>query len=128
MLHLARKAFQPFRPPFPLSNWTETDVWRYIESEGIDIVPFYLAAPRPVVERDGMLIMRVDERIALKEGETVRMRHVSFRSLGCWPPTGTIESAVIDELRALKMSERAGRLIDGDQQGSMEWTKREGCF
>ncbi len=119
---------------FPLSNWTESDVWRYIESEGIDIVPLYLAAARPVVERDGMLIMRVDGRMALKKGETVRVRQVRFRTLGCWPLTGAIESAadsvpaVIDEMRALKTSERTGRLIDRDQSGSMERKKREGYF
>ncbi len=119
---------------FPLSNWTESDVWRYIESEGIDIVPLYLAAARPVVERDGMLIMRVDGRMALKKGETVRVRRVRFRTLGCWPLTGAIESAadsvpaVIDEMRALKTSERTGRLIDRDQSGSMERKKREGYF
>ncbi len=119
---------------FPLSNWTEADVWRYIESEGIDIVPLYLTAPRPIVERDGMLIMRVDGRMELKEGETVRMRRVRFRTLGCWPLTGAIESAadsvpaVIDEMRALRTSERTGRLIDRDQSGSMERKKREGYF
>ncbi len=119
---------------FPLSNWTEADVWRYIESEGIDIVPLYLAAPRPVVERNGMLIMRVDDRMALEGTETVSMRRVRFRTLGCWPLTGAIESAadsvpaVIDEMRALKTSERTGRLIDRDQSGSMERKKREGYF
>lgn len=119
---------------FPLSNWTETDVWRYIESEGIDIVPLYFAAPRPVVGRDGMLIMRVDERMALKEGETVRMRNARFCTLGCWPLTGAIESAadsvpaIIDEMRALTTSERTGRLIDRDQSGSMDRKKREGHF
>ncbi len=116
---------------FALSHWSESDVWRYIESEGIDIVPLYLAAPRPVVERDGMLIMHVDERMALRQGETVRMRRVRFPTLGCWPLTGAIESAadsvpaIIDEMRTLKTPQTTGRPADCEQPGSMAGAKRE---
>jgi len=119
---------------FPLSNWTELDVWHYIYLEGIPVVPLYFAAPRPVVEREGTLIMRVDERMALADGETVETRMVRFRSLGCYPLTGAVESeardlpAVIRELRLAAASERQGRVIDRDQAGSMEKKKQEGYF
>ena len=119
---------------FPLSDWTELDVWHYIYLEGIPVVPLYFAAPRPVVEREGTLIMRVDERMALADGETVETRMVRFRSLGCYPLTGAVESeardlpAVIRELRRAAASERQGRVIDHDQAGSMEKKKQEGYF
>ncbi len=119
---------------FPLSNWTELDIWRYIAREGIDIVSLYFAAPRPVVERDGMLIMRVDERMALAPGEAPEMRSVRFRTLGCWPLTAAVESSaasvaeIIAEMGRATSSERAGRLIDHDQAGSMESKKRGGYF
>ena len=119
---------------FPLSDWTELDVWHYIYLEGIPVVPLYFAAPRPVVEREGTLIMRVDERMALADGETVETRMVRFRSLGCYPLTGAVESeardlpAVIRELRLAAASERQGRVIDHDQAGSMEKKKQEGYF
>ena len=119
---------------FPLSDWTELDVWHYIYLEGIPVVPLYFAAPRPVVEREGTLIMRVDERMALADGETVETRMVRFRTLGCWPLTGAVESeardlpAVIRELRLAAASERQGRVIDHDQAGSMEKKKQEGYF
>jgi sulfate adenylyltransferase subunit 2 len=119
---------------FPLSNWTELDVWRYIQREGIPVVPLYFAKPRPVVLRDGMWIMRDDERMPLLPGEQVQMKQVRFRTLGCYPLTGAVESdattldAVIEELQASRFSERQGRLIDQDQAGSMEAKKREGYF
>ena len=119
---------------FPLSDWTELDVWHYIYLEGIPVVPLYFAAPRPVVEREGTLIMRVDERMALADEETVETRMVRFRSLGCYPLTGAVESeardlpAVIRELRLAAASERQGRVIDRDQAGSMEKKKQEGYF
>ena len=119
---------------FPLSNWTELDVWDYIRAEDIPVVPLYFAAPRPVVERDGTLIMVDDERLPLKAGETPRMVEVRFRTLGCYPLTGAIRSsastldAIIAEMRASTASERQGRLIDHDESGSMEKKKREGYF
>ena len=119
---------------FPLSNWTELDVWQYIHTEGIDIVPLYFAAPRPVVERDGMLIMVDDERMPLKPGERPEPRMVRFRTLGCYPLSGAIESSaatlpeIIDEMLRARQSERQGRLIDFDASGSMERKKREGYF
>ena len=119
---------------FPLSNWTELDVWHYIDMEGIEVVPLYLAAPRPVVERDGMLIMRADERMPLATGEIPETRRVRFRTLGCYPLTGAVESdadtvpAIIREMLAARTSERQGRLIDRDRSGSMEKKKREGYF
>jgi sulfate adenylyltransferase subunit 2 len=119
---------------FPLSNWTELDVWQYIRREGIAIVPLYLAAPRPVVERDGALIMVDDERLPLKPGERPMMKKVRFRTLGCYPLTGAIESnadtvdAVIAEMLASRTSERQGRVIDRDAAGSMEIKKTEGYF
>jgi sulfate adenylyltransferase subunit 2 len=119
---------------FPLSNWTELDVWQYIWRESIAIVPLYLAAPRPVVERDGALIMVDDERLPLKPGERPVMKKVRFRTLGCYPLTGAIESsadtveAVIAEMLASRTSEREGRVIDHDAAGSMEIKKLEGYF
>ncbi|MGL5673697.1 MAG: sulfate adenylyltransferase subunit CysD [Plesiomonas shigelloides] len=119
---------------FPLSNWTELDIWQYIYLEGIDIVPLYLAKERPVLERDGMLMMVDDERIELQVGETIEQRKVRFRTLGCWPLTGAIESqadtltAIIEEMLLSTSSERQGRLIDRDQAGSMELKKRQGYF
>ena len=119
---------------FPLSNWTELEVWHYIYHEGIPVVPLYFAAPRPVVERDGALIMKVDDRMTLAEGEAVETRMVRFRSLGCYPLTGAVESdaadlpAVIREVRLAGASERQGRVIDRDAIGSMEKKKQEGYF
>jgi len=119
---------------FPLSNWTELDIWQYILRENIEIVPLYFAAPRPVVERDGMLIMRDDERMALKPGEVAEDRMVRFRTLGCYPLTAAVESkaqsleAVIAETQIARTSERHGRMIDHDESGSMEKKKREGYF
>jgi sulfate adenylyltransferase subunit 2 len=119
---------------FPLSNWTELDVWQYIWRENIAIVPLYLAAPRPVVERDGALIMVDDERLPLKPGEQPMVRSVRFRTLGCYPLSGAIESnadtveAVIAEMLASRTSERQGRIIDYDAAGSMEAKKQEGYF
>ena len=119
---------------FPLSNWTELDVWQYIYQEGIEIVPLYFAAPRPIVERDGMLIMVDDDRIPLEEGEEPEMRSVRFRTLGCYPLSGAIESTaatlpeIIQEMLLATHSERQGRLIDHDVSGSMEQKKREGYF
>jgi sulfate adenylyltransferase subunit 2 len=119
---------------FPLSNWTELDVWEYIAAEGIAIVPLYLAKPRPVVRRSDAWIMVDDERLPLEPGEYPEMRMVRFRTLGCYPLTGAIESnattveAIVDELRAARTSERQGRLIDHDEAASMERKKREGYF
>jgi len=119
---------------FPLSNWTELDVWEYIRAENIPVVPLYFAKERPVVERDGMLIMVDDERLPLQPGEKPKMLRVRFRTLGCYPLTGAIASeattldAVIEEMRASTSSERQGRLIDHDESGSMEKKKREGYF
>ena len=119
---------------FPLSNWTELDVWQYIHLEGIPIVPLYFADLRPVVERDGMLIMLDDDRLPLLPGEKPKMMRVRFRTLGCYPLTGAIASdadtldAIIDEMRGSASSERQGRLIDHDTSGSMEAKKREGYF
>jgi sulfate adenylyltransferase subunit 2 len=119
---------------FPLSNWTELDIWQYIYLNQIPIVPLYLAAERPVVERDGMLIMLDDDRFPLKPGETPQMRKVRFRTLGCYPLTGAIESeadtlpAIIEEMFLSKSSERQGRLIDHDSSASMEKKKQEGYF
>lgn len=119
---------------FPLSNWTELDVWRYIEREGIEVVPLYFAAPRPVVERDGALILRDDERMVLRPGEEVRSETVRFRTLGCWPLTGAIRSEarnvpeIIEEMRNSHASERQGRVIDFAPGASMEDKKREGYF
>jgi sulfate adenylyltransferase subunit 2 len=119
---------------FPLSNWTELDVWQYIHQEGIPIVPLYFAAPRPVVERDGGLIMVDDERMPLLPGEVPQLRQVRFRTLGCYPLTGAIEStaetlpAIIEEMLVATTSERQGRVIDRDSSASMEKKKQEGYF
>jgi sulfate adenylyltransferase subunit 2 len=117
---------------FPLSNWTELDVWRYVERERIPVVPLYFAAQRPVVDRDGMLIMVDDDRMPLTEPPRTEL--VRFRTLGCYPLTGAVRSEartlaeIVEEMRAATTSERQGRLIDHDQSGSMERKKREGYF
>jgi sulfate adenylyltransferase subunit 2 len=119
---------------FPLSNWTELDVWQYIHHERIPIVPLYFAAERPVVERGGTLIMVDDERMPLEPGERPQLRRVRFRTLGCYPLTGAIEStattlpAIIQEMLATRVSERQGRVIDQDAPSSMEKKKQEGYF
>ncbi|KLV03992.1 sulfate adenylyltransferase subunit 2 [Photobacterium aquae] len=119
---------------FPLSNWTELDIWQYIYLENIEIPSLYLAKPRPVVERDGMLIMVDDERMELREGEKVEQKMVRFRTLGCYPLTGAVESQattlpdIIQEMLLTTTSERQGRAIDHDSSGSMEKKKREGYF
>lgn len=119
---------------FPLSNWTELDVWQYIHLENIPIVPLYFAAERPVVERDGTLIMVDDQRMRLEPGEKPAMKRVRFRTLGCYPLTGAVESGattlpeIIQEMLVAKNSERQGRMIDHDEAGSMEQKKRDGYF
>jgi sulfate adenylyltransferase subunit 2 len=119
---------------FPLSNWTELDVWLYIHLEDIPVVPLYFAAPRPVVDRDGMLIMVDDDRMPLKDGEKPRMETVRFRSLGCYPLSGAMRStaadltSVIEEMLVTRTSERQSRAIDFDQAAAMEKRKREGYF
>ncbi|MEL0642414.1 sulfate adenylyltransferase subunit CysD [Pseudoalteromonas aliena] len=119
---------------FPLSNWTELDIWQYIYQENIEMVPLYLAKDRPVVERDGTLIMVDDERMPLNEGEVPQMKSVRFRTLGCYPLTGAVESTastlteIIEEMLLSTSSEREGRVIDHDSAGSMEKKKREGYF
>ncbi len=119
---------------FPLSNWTELDVWQYIYLENIPIVPLYFAKERPVVERDGMLILVDDDRLQLRSGEEIQIKSVRFRTLGCYPLTGAVESTaatlpdIIQEMLLTRTSERQGRLIDHDQSGSMEKKKQEGYF
>ncbi|MFC5436985.1 sulfate adenylyltransferase subunit CysD [Rhodanobacter umsongensis] len=119
---------------FPLSNWTEMDVWLYIQREHIPVVPLYFSRSRPVVERDGALIMVDDDRFVLREGEAVQMREVRFRTLGCYPLTGAVESSadtlakIIDEMASSRSSERQGRVIDQDPTASMERKKQEGYF
>jgi sulfate adenylyltransferase subunit 2 len=119
---------------FPLSNWTELDIWQYTRAENIPVVPLYFAAPRPVVKRDGLLIMRDDERMPLLAGEQEEIRTVRFRSLGCYPLSAAVESPaatlddIIDEMLIARTSERSGRLIDSDEAASMEKKKREGYF
>ena len=119
---------------FPISNWTELDIWQYIYLENIPIVPLYFSAERPVVERDGTLIMVDDERFPLREGETPQMKSVRFRTLGCYPLTGAVESTaatlpeIIQEMLLTTTSERQGRMIDHDQAASMEKKKQEGYF
>jgi len=119
---------------FPLSNWTELDIWQYIQQEDIPIVPLYFAARRPVVERDGLLVMVDDERFPLRDGEQPQLRSVRFRTLGCYPLTGAVESladtlpAIIQEMLLARTTERQGRLIDHDSSGSMEKKKTEGYF
>ena len=119
---------------FPLSNWTELDVWTYIQAEGIDVVPLYFAAPRPTVIREGQIIVADDERMRFLPGEKPVTRMVRFRSLGCYPLSAAVESeadsieAIVAEMRTTRVSERAGRLIDQEQGSSMERKKREGYF
>jgi sulfate adenylyltransferase subunit 2 len=119
---------------FPLSNWTELDIWQYVLMEQIPIVPLYFAKERPIVERDGMLMMVDDERMKLKPGERIEQRLVRFRTLGCYPLTGAIESAaasledIVTEMFTATTSERQGRLIDHDEKSSMEKKKKEGYF
>ena len=119
---------------FPLSNWTELDVWQYIHLENIEIVPLYFSKPRPVVERDGTLIMVDDDRMPLEPGEEPEMKSVRFRTLGCYPLTGAVESKadtlpeIIQEMLLTRSSERQGRVIDHDSAGSMEKKKQEGYF
>ena len=133
-LYNARKALGETVRCFPLSNWTELDVWQYVHREQIPIVPLYYAAPRPVVERDGTLILVDDDRMRLQPGEVPEMRSVRFRTLGCYPLTGAIESQastlteIIQEMLLTTSSERQGRVIDHDSTGSMEKKKQEGYF
>ncbi|WP_221230361.1 sulfate adenylyltransferase subunit CysD [Brevundimonas variabilis] len=133
-LYNARVAAGESLRVFPMSNWTEADVWDYIAAEDIPVVPLYFAAPRPVVERSGTLIMVDDDRMPLNPGEVPRTLMVRFRTLGCYPLSGAVESeattldAIIAEMRGSRSSERQGRLIDADQVGSMEKKKTEGYF
>lgn len=119
---------------FPISNWTESDIWQYIKREKIDIVPLYFADTRPVIERDGNLIMVDDDRLKLRPGEQIEYRRIRFRTLGCYPLTGAMESdattldEIIRETNEAKVSERSSRVIDHEAQGSMEKRKREGYF
>lgn len=119
---------------FPLSNWTELDIWQYLHLEEIEIVPLYFSAPRPVVERDGLLIMVDDDRMPLEAGEKPEMKSVRFRTLGCYPLTAAVESTattlteIVQEMLLTRTSERHGRVIDHDQSGSMEKKKQEGYF
>ena len=133
-LYNARKARGESMRVFPLSNWTELDIWQYIHLEGIEIVPLYLAALRPTVTRDGLILMVDDERFRLRDGETPVERSIRFRTLGCYPLTGAVESSavtlpqVIQEMLLTTTSERQGRAIDHDQAASMEKKKQEGYF
>jgi len=133
-LYNARKHKGESMRVFPLSNWTELDIWQYIYLENVPIVPLYYAAERPVVERDGALIMVDDERMPLRPGEVPMMKKVRFRTLGCYPLTGAVESeadtlsAIIQEMLLTKTSERQGRVIDHDSAASMEKKKQEGYF
>ncbi len=133
-LYNARKAKGESMRVFPISNWTELDIWQYIHLEGIEIVPLYFSQPRPTVERDGLILMVDDERFRLRDGEEPQMRSVRFRTLGCYPLTGAVESRattlpeVIQEMLLTTTSERQGRAIDHDQAASMEKKKQEGYF
>lgn len=133
-LYNARKAKGESVRVFPISNWTELDIWQYIYLENIDIVPLYFAAPRPTVERDGLILMVDDDRFRLRDGEVPQTRSVRFRTLGCYPLTGAVESEaktlpeVIQEMLLTTTSERQGRAIDHDQAASMEKKKQEGYF
>ena len=133
-LYNARKAKGESIRVFPISNWTELDIWQYIHLENIPIVPLYFAAKRPVVRRDGLLLMVDDERFRLKQGEVPEQRSIRFRTLGCYPLTGAVESGattlpeVIQEMLLTTTSERQGRAIDHDQSASMEKKKQEGYF
>jgi len=133
-LYNARKAKAESIRVFPISNWTELDIWQYIHLENIEIVPLYFSAPRPTVTRDGMLLMVDDERFPLRDGEVPVERSIRFRTLGCYPLTGAVESMastlpeVIQEMLLTTTSERQGRAIDHDQAASMEKKKQEGYF
>ncbi|MBL3587516.1 sulfate adenylyltransferase subunit CysD [Rhodovulum sulfidophilum] len=133
-LYNARKSKGESIRVFPISNWTELDIWQYIHLEGIEIVPLYFSAPRPTVKRDGLILMVDDERFPLKPGESPELRSVRFRTLGCYPLTGAVESTattlpeVIQEMLLTTTSERQGRAIDHDQAASMEKKKQEGYF
>jgi sulfate adenylyltransferase subunit 2 len=133
-LYNARKAKAESMRVFPLSNWTELDIWQYIHLEQIEIVPLYLSAPRPTVLRDGLILMIDDARFRLRDGEQIQTRCIRFRTLGCYPLTGAVESqaktltAVIQEMLLTTTSERQGRAIDHDQSASMEKKKQEGYF
>jgi sulfate adenylyltransferase subunit 2 len=133
-LYNARKAKGESIRVFPISNWTELDIWQYIHLEKIEIVPLYFSAPRPTVKRDGVILMVDDDRMRLKPGETPVMRSIRFRTLGCYPLTGAVESEaktlpeVIQEMLLTTTSERQGRVIDHDQAASMEKKKQEGYF
>ncbi|MEM1298512.1 MAG: sulfate adenylyltransferase subunit CysD [Pseudomonadota bacterium] len=133
-LYNGRKAKGESIRVFPMSNWTELDIWQYIHLEGIEIVPLYYAAPRPTVERDGLLLMVDDDRFPLAPGEEPVMRSIRFRTLGCYPLTGAVESEadtlprIIQEMLLTTTSERQGRAIDKDQAASMEKKKKEGYF
>jgi len=119
---------------FPLSNWTEKDVWRYIARERLDVVPLYFAAERPTIERNGSLLVLDDDRLPLRDGERAKIDRVRFRTLGCWPLTAAVRSdatdleSVIEETLSASVSERQGRLIDHDDTGGMERKKQEGYF
>jgi sulfate adenylyltransferase subunit 2 len=133
-LYNARKSKNESIRVFPISNWTELDIWQYIHLEGIEIVPLYFSAPRPTVIRDGLILMVDDERFPLKPSETPQMRPIRFRTLGCYPLTGAVESnattlpEVIQEMLLTTTSERQGRAIDHDHTASMEKKKQEGYF
>ena len=133
-LYNARKAKGESMRVFPLSNWTELDIWQYIHLEGIEIVPLYFAAPRPTVKRDGLILMVDDDRFPLEPGEKPAMRSIRFRTLGCYPLTGAVQSEaatltdVIQEMLLTTTSERQGRVIDKDQGASMEVKKQQGYF
>jgi sulfate adenylyltransferase subunit 2 len=133
-LYNARKAKAESIRVFPISNWTELDIWQYIHLENIEIVPLYFSAPRPTVTRDGMLLMIDDDRFPLKDGEVPVERSIRFRTLGCYPLTGAVEShaatlpEIIQEMLLTTTSERQGRAIDHDQAASMEKKKKEGYF
>ena len=133
-LYNARKAKGESMRVFPISNWTELDIWQYIHLEGIEIVPLYFSAPRPTVERDGLILMVDDDRFPLRDGETPVMRSIRFRTLGCYPLTGAVESnaqtlpEVIQEMLLTTTSERQGRAIDKDPGASMEIKKQQGYF
>ena len=133
-LYNARKSKGESIRVFPISNWTELDIWQYIHLEGIEIVPLYFSAPRPTVTRDGLILMVDDDRFPLRPGEAPEMRSVRFRTLGCYPLTGAVESTattlpeVIQEMLLTTTSERQGRAIDHDQAASMEKKKQEGYF
>jgi sulfate adenylyltransferase subunit 2 len=133
-LYNARKAKGESFRVFPLSNWTEFDVWSYVEAEGIEVSSLYFAAPRRTIVRDGTILALADERLQPRPGEEVKQRSVRFRTLGCYPLSGAVESRaatvadVISEMRASRLSERQGRLIDRDGAASMERKKREGYF